>query len=137
VARVFLDTNLLVGRIDPGDPDKRARVGAVLDDPGHTFVVSTQVLLELYAVATRKLVPPLAPASARELVGQIALLDVVPADASLVLGALATAEACQLSGWDAMILEAAAQSGCTELWAEDLATGATLRGVRIVNPLAD
>jgi len=105
VARVFLDTNLLVYRIDPGDPDQRARVSAILDDPQHTFVVSTQVLLELYAVATRKLVPPLGADHARSLVAQIAQLDVVAADAALVLAALATAQAHQLSGWDAMIVE--------------------------------
>lgn len=135
MARVFLDTNLLVYRIDPGDPDQRARVSAILDDPQHTFVVSTQVLLELYAVATRKLVPPLGADHARSLVAQIAQLDVVAADAALVLAALATAQAHQLSGWDAMIVEAAAAAGCAELWSEDLDNGATLRGVRLVNPL--
>jgi predicted nucleic acid-binding protein len=36
-----------------------------------------------------------------------------------------------------LILEAAAFSGCEELWTEDLDTGATLRGVKIVNPLLD
>jgi predicted nucleic acid-binding protein len=67
---------------------------------------------------------------------RIAQGEVVPTDASLVRRAIATSGDHQLSIWDALVLEAASESGCQELWTEDLTTGATLRGVRIVNPLA-
>ena len=35
-----------------------------------------------------------------------------------------------------MIVEAAAEVGCAELWSEDLAAGTLLKGVRVVNPFA-
>lgn len=40
----------------------------------------------------------------------------------------------QVSFWDALILQAARQSGCVQLLTEDLQTGAVIGGVRIVNP---
>jgi len=49
------------------------------------------------------------------------------------LGASRAAAAAVL---DALILEAAVEGGCGELWTEDLDDGSTLRGIRIVNPFA-
>ena len=34
-----------------------------------------------------------------------------------------------------MLFSAAAEVGCTELWTQDLSDGATLLGVKVVNPL--
>ncbi|MBK7721402.1 MAG: hypothetical protein IPI32_04010 [Austwickia sp.] len=59
----------------------------------------------------------------------------VSADAQLVLRAANTAKVHQLSVWDAMIVEAAVAARCQELWSGDLAAGAVIRGVRVVNPL--
>lgn len=38
---------------------------------------------------------------------------------------------------DAMIVQAASESGCDVLWTEDLNDGQVLRGVRIRNPFTD
>jgi len=38
--------------------------------------------------------------------------------------------------WDALIVEAAASSGCDRLLTEDMTAGETIRGVQIVNPFA-
>ncbi len=136
VSRVFLDTNVLAYQFDAGEPLKQQRVRELVTDTTHTFVVSTQVLLELFVVITRKLQPPISQEAAlRALVG-LTRLHVGPADARLVLRAASTAGKHKLSVWDAMIVEAAAEAGCEEIWTEDLAAGSTLRGVRIVNPLA-
>jgi len=40
----------------------------------------------------------------------------------------------KLGFWDAMIVEAAHQLGCTTLWAEDLTDNQLLQGVRVRNP---
>ena len=40
----------------------------------------------------------------------------------------------QLSYWDAAIIEAARAAGCTEVYSEDLNTGQSFSGIRIVNP---
>jgi predicted nucleic acid-binding protein len=54
-----------------------------------------------------------------------------------VLSATALQREAQLSFWDAMVVEAAAQLGCGILWTEDLNDGQVLRGVRIRNPFSD
>lgn len=134
---VLVDTNILAYRFDGSEPAKQARARAVLESSEHRLFVSTQVLLELFVVLTRKLQPPVPVPEARLVLGALARSPVVPADGALVLRAARTAEEHQLSIWDAMIIEAAVVGGCSEVWTEDLATGATLRGVRIVNPLVD
>ena len=55
----------------------------------------------------------------------------------LVLRAIDTAGQHRVSVWDAMVIEAAAEAACDQLWSEDLAHGRTVRGVRVVNPFED
>ncbi len=131
--RVFFDTNLLAYQFDRDRPGKRQRARELFVMHADQAVVSTQVLIELHAVLTRKL------GRSREdaLTALRALdVDVVVADHPLVLAAAETAAAHDLSIFDAMILEAAVRAGCDELWTEDLSHGSRLRGVLIVNPFA-
>ena len=88
-------------------------------------------MIELHTVLTRKLGRTRADAEASL---EVIDLPVMSADAPLVRRAASTAAAHDLSIFDAMVLEAAASSGCQEILTEDLATGRELRGVRIVNP---
>ena len=135
--RVFLDTNILAYDLDAGTPDKQRKAREALARPDHEFVISTQVLLELYVVLTRKLRPALPEPAAAEVVTSLCRLPVVATDAELVQRAIALSARHQLSVWDALIVTAAREAGCEELWTEDLATGAELRGVKITNPLRD
>ncbi len=135
--RVFLDTNILAYDLDAGTPDKQRRARAVLAQPDHEFVISTQVLLELFVVLTRKLRPALPEPAAAEVITSLCRLPVVGTDAALVQRAIALSVRHQLSVWDALIVSAAREAGCEELWTEDLATGSELRGVKIRNPLVD
>jgi predicted nucleic acid-binding protein len=137
VPRVFLDTNVLAYDLDAGSPDKQAKVRKALASPDHDFVISTQVLLELYVVLTRKLRPALPESAAAEVIASLCRLPVVGTDAELVQRAIALSVRHQLSVWDALIVTAAREAGCEELWTEDLATGSELRGVKIVNPMHD
>lgn len=136
MSRVFVDTNILAYRFDAGDPDRQERARRALGQAEHEFVVSTQVMLELYVVLTRKLRPPVPAAAAEDALTELAALPVVAADAVLVRRAASTAGVHRMSIWDAMIIEAAHEAACDEIWTEDLAPGSTLRGVRITNPLA-
>jgi predicted nucleic acid-binding protein len=129
----FLDTNVLAYQFDRRQPNKQSRAREVLVRHAADAVISTQVLLELHVVLTRKLGRTRAQA-ARVL--DAVELTVIPADAGLVRRAAHTAHQHQLSIFDAMVLEAAALAGCDELLTEDLADGSTLRGVSIVNPFA-
>ncbi|MBB2890760.1 PIN domain-containing protein [Flexivirga oryzae] len=128
---VFFDTNLLAYQFDDAEPTRQARARQVFLESASEAVVSTQVLLELHAVLTRKL--GRSRAQARQVLDALEL-DVVPADASLVRRAARTADEHALSIFDAMVLEAAVLAGCSELWTEDLSHGSSLRGVRVVNP---
>lgn len=129
----FLDTNVLVYAFDSSEPAKRARAQDLL--AAHPdAVISTQVLLEWFAVVTRTFAPPMPQPEAASVIAELASLTVLPVDAELVVRAAQSAAAHQLSIWDAMILESAALGGCQTLWSEDLADGAVLRGVTIRNP---
>lgn len=136
VSRVFLDTNVLVYGLDDSSPVKQRIAREVQANAENRYVISTQVLLELHAVLARKFSPPMTLERIERVIRRLTDLDVVPADADLVLRAMTTARGHQLSIWDAMIVEAAHVSNCAELWTEDLSPGSTIRGVRIVNPFA-
>lgn len=136
MSKVFLDTNVLAYLFDDRSPAKQARAEEILQS-GRELVLSTQVMLELYSVLTRKFDPPLSPAEGEQVLRRLRRLEVVAADAALVLRAARTVTEHRLSIWDAMVLEAAHLGGCSELWTEDLSDGVELRGVRIVNPFDD
>ncbi|WP_017934133.1 PIN domain-containing protein [Nocardioides sp. Iso805N] len=131
---VFLDTNVIAYRFDDRDPAKRDRALALIDGSSSRPWISTQVLIELHNVLVRHL--RYTREEAREIVESNGY-HVQPADLGLVYDAVATASRHQMRVYDAMILEAAVRAGCDELWTEDLSTGATLRGIRIINPFAD
>ncbi|WP_172119444.1 PIN domain-containing protein [Actinomyces faecalis] len=134
MSKVFLDTNILAYLFDSASPGKHAAASEALSQPHH-YVVSTQVMLELYTVLTRKLSPAYSPQEARHVIQRICDFEVVNADAALVDKAMQLSATHQLSIWDSMILEAAAEAGCAVLWTEDLTSGSRLRGVTITNPL--
>lgn len=130
----FLDTNVAVYVYDHGSRHKRRRAIELLESFSERLVVSTQVLSEFYWTVTRKLAPPLTAVAATEATMQLAALRVVAVDRDLVLSAVETANAHQLALWDALIVEAAAHSGCDRVFTEDLGDGQAIRGVRIENP---
>lgn len=131
----FLDTNVLVYAFDKDEPVKQARARDLMRERPDA-VISTQVMLEWYAVVTRKFATPMPASVAEKALATLAALDVVTADAELVVRAAQTAASHQLSIWDAMIVETASLVGCQTLWSEDLSDGATIRGVTIRNPFA-
>ncbi|MFO0875163.1 MAG: PIN domain-containing protein [Phycisphaerales bacterium] len=136
--RAFVDTNVLVYLFDDTSPRKRDTVRKLVAARGvaGALVVSTQVLLELHVVLTRKRRPPMAPADAEELVRTLAEWTVVQTDVGLVLAALARARKETISTWDALIVEAARVAGCRTLLTEDLQAERVFDDVTVVNPFA-
>ena len=134
--RTFLDSNVLVYSVDesPVEKAKHERAVELLGVQPENLVVSTQVLQEFYVVTTRKLRNPLSKERAARAVRGIAKLDVVGIDAPLVLAAVDTSRAAQISLWDALIIEAASRAGCERVLSEDLNASQVIRGVRIENP---
>ena len=134
--RVFVDTNVLVYADDDGAPAKRDRARALIEElcTSRQMVVSTQVLQEYFAAATRKLGLP--PERARGRIELLARLDVVLIRPDLVLRAIDLHRLRSVSFWDALIVSAAAVAGCARLLTEDMETSSMIDGVRIENPFA-
>jgi predicted nucleic acid-binding protein len=132
--RSFIDTDILVYTDDQDSPEKQQialdlLARAIADGTG---VVSTQVLQEYYAAATRKL--GVDPALARRKVELFSRLDTVQVATSLILAAIDLHRLHKLSFWDALIVRAALDAGCTVLHTEDLGSDQRIEGLRIVNP---
>jgi len=134
--RTFLDSNVLVYSVDesPAEKAKHERAVELLTVQPENLVVSTQVLQEFYVVTTRKLKNPLSEERAARAVRGIAKLDVIGVDVTLVLAAVDTSRAAQISLWDALIIEAASRAGCERVLSEDLNAGQVIRGVRVEDP---
>ena len=134
--RVFIDTNLWVYRLDQREPEKSGRISTWLREIAseHHIVLSTQVLIELRAVLTRKLKPPMPHADTRLALNALAQFEVLASDTALVLDAHELAQREQLSWFDALIVEAAMRAGCERLFSEDLSHGRQLGNLTVCNP---
>ncbi len=132
--RAFVDTNVLAYALDASEPAKQERAQHLLSTHGGQLVVSTQVLIELYAVCARKLGMDAADAAAA--VRAVARLDVVPTDRGLVLDAVAYAEEKDVSIFDAAIACAAIRAECDTLLSEDLALAARVGELDVVDPFS-
>lgn len=132
--RSFIDTNVLLyaDAVDEAPKQSAALALIAAHLRAGTGVVSTQVLHEYAAGALKKLSLP--DALVRERIDLFARFDIVAASVDSLREALALRALHRLSFWDALIVQAARDGGCTELLSEDLATGAVIAGVRIVNP---
>jgi predicted nucleic acid-binding protein len=135
--RVFIDTNLWAYRLDQREAAKSRRVHQWLTDivADHEVVISTQVLIELRSVVSRKLQPPLTDQQMTALLEALAGFEVVSTDANLILDAQQLAIREQLSWFDALIAEAAIRSRCSVLYSEDFGHGRRIAGLDVVNPL--
>lgn len=134
--RSFIDTNVLVYADDGSEPGRQAVAVDLVETHlrAGSGVVSTQVLQEFVHTALRKLGLPVELIRAR--LSLYRRFEVVPASVDLIAQALDVQALHRISYWDALIVEAARQSGCGQLLTEDLGSGSTLAGVRVVNPFA-
>ena len=137
-ARAFVDANVLVYAYDQSAGRKKVVAEQLLGElwASGTGRLSVQVLQEFFVTVTRKVPVPLSSADAAERVRELTAWTVFSPGAGDVLAAIDLHRAADLSFWDAMVVHAAAESGCEILWTEDLAAGRVIRGVRVRNPFA-
>ncbi len=132
----FVDTDVLVYAEDRHDPRKqevaRDLIRSALREK--SYVVSTQVLAEFFAVAVGKL--GLSAEGARRRVEIYSALDVFRIGVEDLLAAIDLHRLFGFSIWDSLILRAASASGCRVLYSEDLQPGQRVTGVEVVNPFA-
>jgi predicted nucleic acid-binding protein len=129
---VFLDTNILLYRLDRSQPDKRQSAISLVRKHASEIAISVQVLEEFYVNAIRKL--GLTPSDARSEVELWSNRRVTQTSSKLVLGAIDLSERYRISFWDALIVESAVVADAGILFTEDLNDGQVIRGVKIVNP---
>ena len=134
--RSFIDTNVLVYADDGDDPARQAVAVRLIEAQlrAGTGVVSTQVLQEFVNAGLRKLGLPVDLIRAR--LALYRRFDLVPASPELIAAALDLHVRHQISFRDAMAVQAARQSGCAQLYTEDMQAGGRLAGVMLVNPFA-
>lgn len=133
----FVDTNILVYPFDSQDPEKQAiavrRVSELIATG--EFVVSTQILQELYVTLRRKFEQRLGSSRINEIVRETAQRPVVNVDMPMILAAIARVDSASISFWDALVVEAALVAGATRLLTEDLQHGQVFDGrLRVENP---
>jgi predicted nucleic acid-binding protein len=133
-ARSFFDTNVLIYTDDRAAPAKQRRALELVAEHRRagTGVVSLQVLQEYFVTVTRKL--HVEAQVARRKVELLAEFDVAALGLPDILAAIDLHRLHKFSFWDALILRAAKQTGCTVLFSADLQQAREVDGVRIVNP---
>ncbi len=129
---VFFDTNILIYAQQTGPKAEQSR--ALLAQGGK---LSVQVLNEFTAVARRKLQHDWADIS--DAIADILTILDPPLALTFELhaSARALAEENLLSFYDALIVAAAIEAGCTTVYSEDMQHGRAIGGVVIVNPFAE
>jgi predicted nucleic acid-binding protein len=130
----LFDTNVLVYADDKAAPAKQRRALDLIAEHrrARTGVVSLQVLQEYFVTVTRKL--HLDPRIARRKVELIAEFDIAFPEVADILGAIDLHRLHGVSFWDALVLRAAKQAGCSLLLSEDMQGNREIDGVQIVNP---
>ncbi len=131
----FVDTNVLLYRFaDEHGPDaaKRTVASQIIDGD---FSISVQVLQEFYWQATHpRGGTRLDETDASAVVRNLAEQPVQELTPELVVAAIATSQRFRISYWDAAIIEAARELGCSTVLSEDLNHGQDYGGVRVENP---
>lgn len=136
--REFVDANVLVYAFDSSAGRKREVAAQLLERlwESESGRLSVQVLQEFFVTITRKVASPLPTADAEDRIRELAAWPVFAPTADDVLQSIAVARKMKVSFWDAMILHAAAESGCDVCWTEDLNAGQRWRDVQIRDPFA-
>src|ERR1700684_407608 len=132
--RPSFDTNVLIYADDKAAVAKQRRALELLAEHrrARTGVVSLQVLQEYFVTVTRKL--HVDPGVARRKVELLAEFDVAAPEVADILAAIDLHRLHGFSFWDALILRAAKQAGCSVVFSEDMQNTREIDGIQIVNP---
>lgn len=132
--RSFFDTNILIYADDKASPAKQRRALDLVAEHrrARTGVVSLQVLQEYFVTVTRKL--RVDAHVARRKVELLAEFDVAAPEVADILAAIDLHRLHGFTFWDALVLRAAKQAGCSLVFSEDMQDAREIDGLQIVNP---
>lgn len=129
--KAFLDTNVLIYAVTQNDP-RTARAEELLASGG---VLSVQILNEFAAVARRKLQMPWAEVGESVEAFLVLCPSPIPVTLEIHEAARAIAEKLGCNIYDALVIAAALEGGCTTLYSEDFQDGQVIEGQLMVrNP---
>ncbi len=135
-ALVFIDTNVLLYVVDDRDPAKRdrARDWVSVCWQRRCGRLSTQVLNEYYVNVRKKFSRQLSQGDARAEVRRYQNWRPWAVDQPTVETAWALESRYGINYWDALMLAAAQQQGCTVMLTEDLQHQQVIDKIQIINP---
>lgn len=130
----FVDTNILIYAHDRGTGEKHTESEALIQrlNRSSEAAVSTQILAEFYAVATRKIHRREEEIAA--IVADFGAWTVHQLAHSDLMAAMQLHRRYKLSWWDALVLQSAHALGCEIIWTEDLSHGQRYGAVIVQNP---
>ena len=134
----FVDTNVLLYAHDLSAGAKRAAAVALITRliDEQAGMLSTQVLMEFFVSATRKLPQRLDEDAAAEIVEDFGTWPVFTPGVIDILVATRLARRYEIHFWDALIVQGAVSLGADVIWSEDLNAGQKYAGVTVRNPFA-
>ena len=130
----FVDTNVLIYAHDGGAGKKHNAAVDLLARlfESSTGAVSIQVLAEFYSAATRKLA--MSSKAAEDAIRDLGSWIIHRPGHADLLRASRLHRRYKIGWWDALIVNSAAELGCSVLWSEDLTDGQRYSGITIRNP---
>jgi predicted nucleic acid-binding protein len=133
---VFVDTNVFIYALDPGDRGKQEAANRWRAElwKSRRGRVSYQVLQEFYVKVAQKW--PRVRERARAEVRDLLAWRPVAADAELIERAWKIRDRYRLSFWDALIVSAAKSASCRYLLTEDLQPNQEFDGITVINPFS-
>jgi len=132
----FVDTNILVYALEQGHSSRKVTAQRLLSRlmDEDRIRLSTQVLQELFVTLTRKVRRVCSAEEALTRLEDLTAWPLFVVDYAAIREAGLLARDAALSFWDALIVVAAARSGASTLYTEDLSHGQKILGVRVIDP---
>lgn len=133
----FIDTNLFIYQLEAQDERKSETAERIIRQGIATgdACISFQVVQECLNAILRKAEIPLDSRGARDYLETVlAPLFKVPASVALYQRCLDIQARYRYGFYDALIIAAALDAGCTRLYSEDLQHGQRIEGLTIENP---
>lgn len=133
--KVFIDSNIWLYALINNQGDSKYQTASAFILNQHRPVISSQVIREICSNLIKKTFLP--EERIRELITDwYRDCDVIPSNSAQHLLASRLRSAYSLSYWDSLIVAAAIDAGCTNLYSEDLQNGQEFeKCLTVVNPL--
>jgi predicted nucleic acid-binding protein len=132
-ASAFFDTNVLIYAVARDEP-RSAQAEQLLASGG---ILSVQILNEFASVARRKILMSWSDVTEALDAFRVLCPSPLPITVEMHEAALGIAEKHGYNIYDALVVSAALEAGCTTLYSEDLRDGQTIDGrLTIRNPFA-